>query len=370
MQYLGDRINMMINDKRLIKTFIELVKIDSPSGEEDSMAKEMSKRLKSLGGLVQTDSFGNVIAKFPGIGDPLLLNAHLDTVEPGHSIKPKVGKTKIETDGSTVLGGDDKAGLAIILEALTTIVENKTAHIPLEIVLTRGEESGLEGAINLDYGMVTAQKGVSFDGHGPVTNITVAAPGICPIDVTIIGRSAHAGVEPEKGISAIEIASKIISELKLGRIDFETTANVGLIEGGSARNAVAEKVQFRAEARSRNMEKLEAHLAHFKEIFDKYDKEYQDAQIEVQVKRECQPYNFSEDHPMIQEILKVCKALSLKPSLEPTGGGADVNIFNAHDLEVVCVGTGDMELHTKREYLVIKDFIEAANFAEKLITAE
>lgn len=360
----------MINEKRLVKTFIELVKIDSPSGEEDNMAKEMGKRLKALGGQVTSDSFGNVIAKFEGVGEPLMLNAHLDTVEPGKGIKPKVGKEKIETDGTTILGGDDKAGLSIILEALTTIKEKKMSHLPLEVVLTRGEEVGLLGAINLDYSMVSAKKGISFDGHGPVTNITVAAPGICPVDVTIVGRSAHAGVEPEKGISAIEIASKIISELKLGRIDEETTANVGLIEGGSARNAVAERVHFKAEVRSRDLDKLEAHLTHFKEVFDKYDKEYTDAVIEIHMERECQPYNFSEDHPMILKIIEVCKSLNIKPSLEPTGGGADVNIFNGHGLEVVCVGTGDMDLHTKGEYLVIKDFIEAANFAAELIKVE
>ena len=360
----------MINDKRLINTFIELVKIDSPSGDEDKMAKEMGNRLEELGGRVETDSFGNVIANFEGVGEPLMLNAHLDTVEPGRGIKPKVGKIKIETDGTTILGGDDKAGLAIIIEAITSIKEKKLPHVPLEVVLTRGEEAGLLGAINLDYAKISTKKGVSFDGHGPVSNITVAAPGICPIDVTITGRAAHAGVEPEKGISAIEIASKIISELKLGRIDEETTANVGLIEGGSARNAVAERVHFKAEARSRNLDKLEAHLAHFKEVFDKYDKEYEEAVIEIQMERECQPYNFSEDHPMILEILKVCKTLDIKPSLEPTGGGADVNIFNGHGLEVVCVGTGDMDLHTKKEHLIIKDFIEAANFAVELILSK
>ena len=368
----------MINEDRLIETFIELVKIDSPSGEEDSMAKEMGKRLRELGGRVEEDSFGNVIAKFEGsvpptpdgfgeAREPLLLNAHLDTVEPGRGIKPKVGEVSIETDGTTILGGDDKAGLAIILEAITTSKEKNLPHVPLEVVLTRGEEIGLLGAVNLDYSKITAIKGASFDGHGPVNNITVTAPGIYTVDVTIIGRSAHAGVEPEKGISAIEIASKIISELKLGRIDEETTANIGLIEGGSARNAVAERVHFKGEARSLNSDKLEAHIDHFRDIFQKFDKQYEEATLEIEMTRECEPYNFNDDHPMVKRILEVCQKLKIKPSLEPTGGAADVNIFNGHGLEVVCVGTGDMDLHTKGEYLVIKDFIEAANFAAELM---
>ncbi len=356
----------MINQKRLIDTFLELVKIDSPSGSEDKLASEMGKRLKKLGGKIETDSYGNMIAKFPGQGEPLILNAHLDTVEPGRGIKPKLTKTEIKTDGSTVLGGDDKAGLAIILEALTSV--DPKSRVPLEVVLTRGEEMGLLGAINLDYSKVSAKQGVSFDGHGPVTNITISGPGYQKVDVTITGRSAHAGVEPEKGISAIEIASKIISELNLGRIDHETTANVGLLEGGSARNVVAERAHFKAEIRSRDPKKLEGHVAHFQEIFDRYDNEYREAVLEIDMVQEVESYNFAEDHPVIVKILEVCKKLKLKPSLEPTGGAADVNIFNAHGLEVVCVGTGDYELHTKREYLNLKEFIEAANFAEELVT--
>lgn len=360
----------MINKKRLIKTLIDLVKIDSPSGSEDKVAREMTKRLKNLGGEVEVDGFGNIIAKFSGVGEPLLLNAHLDTVEPGCGIKPKISSQRIETDGSTILGGDDKAGLAIILEAIIVLKEDNRPHFPLEVILTRGEEVGLLGALNLDYGKISAKQGISFDGHGPVSNITVAAPGYNRVDVTIIGRSAHAGVEPEKGISAIEIASKIISEFKLGRIDEETTANIGLIEGGSARNAVAERAHFKGEIRSRDLAKLEAHTKHFREVLAKFDAAFEEAVLEIDIAHEFNPYHFSEDHPMIQRILQICKNLKIKPSLEPTGGGADVNIFNAHGLEVVCVGTGGYELHTKREYLVIKEFIEAAKFAAELITAK
>lgn len=360
----------MINDKRLIKIFIDLVKIDSPSGDEDKMAEEMIKRLKDLGAEIEVDSFGNIIAKFSGMGQPLLLNAHLDTVQPGCGIKPKLSAERIETDGSTILGGDNKAGLAIILEAITAIKESHKPHFPLEVILTRGEEMGLLGAINLDYGKISAIQGISFDGHGPVGNIAVAAPGYNRIDVTVIGRSAHAGVEPEKGISAIEIASKIISELKLGRIDEETTANIGLIEGGSARNAVAERAHFKGEIRSRDLAKLEAHTKHFKEVLAKFDLAFEEAVLEIDIAHEFDPYKFSEDHPMIERILRICKTLKIKPILEPTGGGADVNIFNAHGLEVICVGTGDYELHTKREHLVIKEFVEAANFAAELITTK
>ncbi len=357
----------MINKKRLVNTFLELVKIDSPSGEEANVAKEVAKRLKTLGGKVEFDKHGNIIAKFKGQGEQLLLNAHLDTVEPGRGIKPRVGKARITTDGSTVLGADDKAGLSVIIEALTSIKENKTPYQSLEVVLTLGEEVGLLGAKGLDYSKISAKEGVSFDGHESVGEILMAAPGLHKVDVTVTGRSAHAGVEPEKGISAIQIASLMISRLQVGRIDFETTANIGLIEGGSARNAVAERAHFKGEIRSRSKEKLDQHIAHFQEVMNGVMVDFKEAQLELEIESEAGPINFSEEDSIIKRALAICKKLKIKPNLAPTGGLADANIFGEHGLSIAVVGAGAHNMHTKREYLDLKEFIESANFALELI---
>lgn len=358
----------MINKKRLMRTFLELVRVDSPSSEEKAIAVDVAKRLKKLGGKVEFDSFGNLIAKFSGKGTPLLLNAHLDTVEPGRGIKPKVTGDIIKTGGSTILGADDKAGIAIVLEALTAAKEKKVKTLPIEVVMTLGEEAGLLGAINLDYSRISAREGVTFDGHGSVSNVTVAAPGYNRVDVTVTGRSAHAGVEPEKGVSAIRIASEIISRLGLGRIDEETTANIGLIEGGSARNAVPETAHFKGEIRSRNKEKLEKHTDHFRSVFEEVIASYGDAQIHIDMKREFDPYHFEEDHPIIQKILGVFARLGIKPNLAQSGGGSDVNIFNGHVIEIVDVGTGVYDMHTTREFLRIEEFVQATEFCYALIT--
>lgn len=358
----------MVNKKRLVKTFLDLVAIDSPSGEEGKMASEVAKRLKKLGGKVEFDSFGNLIAKFGSGSNPLMLNAHLDTVEPGRGIKPKVVGNFIKSDGTTILGADDKAGIAIILEALTVAREKKTETVPIEIVMTLGEEAGLLGAINLDYTKVGARRGVTFDGHGAVSNVTVAAPGYNRVDVTITGRSAHAGVEPEKGISAIRIASEIISRLQIGRIDEETTANIGIISGGSARNAVPETAHFKGEIRSRDHDKLEKHTAHFRSVFEEVTAGYDGIEIHVDISREFDPYHFEERHLIIQKILGVFAKLGIEPNLEPSGGGSDVNIFNGHGIEIVDVGTGVSDMHTTRESLNIREFVEAANFCYALIT--
>lgn len=357
----------MIRKDRLLKTFLELVQIDSPSGEEQKIAKEIIRRLEVLGGSVERDAYGNIIAKFKGVGEPLMINAHLDTVEPGRGIKPVIQGDKITSDGRTILGGDPKAGVSAILEALASLKEEKRKHVPLEVVFTLSEEIGLLGAKNLDYNKLTAKRGVSFDGDKDVATITTAAPGYNRVDVTIIGRSAHAGAEPEKGISAIKIGAEIISKLETGRIDHETTANVGLIEGGSALNAVAERLHFMAEIRSRSLQKLEKHSLHFEEVFNSVMQKYPKAKIELKIVREFDPYLFEENHQVIQQVKKTLSQIGLKPKLEPTGGGMDVNIFHAHGLEVVCVGVGDYEAHTTREYTLISEMLKTAQFCETIL---
>ena len=360
----------MVNKQRLVKTFLDLVKIDSPSGEEEKIAKEVAKRLKALGAKVEFDGYGNVIGKIPGKGEPILLNAHLDTVEPGRNIKPIIDKDRIKSDGTTVLGADPKAGVSIILETLSSLAEDKTSHIPLEIVFTRGEESGLFGALNLDYSKITAKRGVTIDGEEAVHNINISAPGYNRVDVLITGRSAHAGTEPEKGISAIHIASRIISQLKLGRIDHETTANIGIIEGGSAVNAVPERARFRGEVRSRNLKKLEKHTRHFQNVFKQVMAKFPEAKVEIDIQREFNPYLFNKDHRVIIHMSKTLSQLKITPKLVHSGGGTDVNIFHTHGIEAIVVGGCFYNAHTTREYAVIPQMVQAAQFLQKLVSAK
>lgn len=357
----------MINKKRLVQTFLDLVTIDSPSGEEDKIREELAKRLTALGVDVKRDTYGNLVAKISGEGEPFLINGHLDTVEPGRGIKPVIDGDIIRSDGTTILGSDPKAGLCAILEALASIREDNKKTRSLEIVLTIGEETGLFGAMNLDYRSIHATQGVTFDGEFGVECVDSAAPGYNRIDARIIGRGAHAGAEPEKGISAIKIASEIIAELELGRIDHETTANIGLIKGGSARNAVPEEVFLEGEIRSRSVTKLDKHTKHFEDIFTKYDKKYPDAKVEMTVEKEFHPYVILPSHPVVVHLDKIYKKMGLQKVFEPTGGGSDVNIFHAHGIQVVDVGTGGGSMHTTREYVLISEMVKTAIFCETLI---
>jgi tripeptide aminopeptidase len=357
----------MADRDRLLQSFLDLVRIDSPSGEEEAMAQEAGRRLSALGAEVRRDAHGNVIARLGSGAEPFLLAAHIDTVEPGRGIRPVVEGDTIRTDGTTVLGGDPKAGVAAILEALTSLHAAGARHRPVEVVFTRGEEVGLEGSRNLDYGMVSARQGVVLDGEGAVSEITNEAPAQFLIDVDITGRAAHAGVEPEKGVPAILIAAEMIVELPQGRLDRETTANIGMISGGSARNAVPERCSFRGEFRSRNPERLaevrqeiELHLA-------AVAARHPQAVIDARVQKIFDGYRLAAVHPVMQLCARALGELGMTPRLQPSGGATDANIFAGHGIEAAVLGMGGSSFHTTREQLSITNMVNSARFLETLL---
>jgi len=358
----------MIIQERLIKTFLELVSIDSPSGEEKNIVSVLTAKLHALDAKVQTDAFGNIIAKVYGKGKPFLLNAHVDTVEPGRNIRPLVQDTIIKTDGTTILGGDPKAGIALILEALTILKEKRETHVPIEIVFTLGEEAGLEGAKHLDYTLLSATEGIVFDGEMGIENIDISAPGYNRVDIDIIGKSAHAGVEPEKGLSAIMIAAALLLRLPQGRIDKETTCNIGLISGGSARNAVPENAFLQGELRSQNVQKLNSLSDKFNSEILYIQKAYAEAKITGKITREFDPYTLtSTTNPLIQQIITVLAKRGITPKFLASGGGTDANIFHTHNILAVVMGTGVYEMHTKREFVKIDELTKAAQFCTDFI---
>ena len=357
----------MINRDRLIKTFCDLVQIDSPSGEEEAMAVELQRRLTAMGFETERDSYGNLIASDGG-KDPFLLSAHMDTVEPGRGVKPRVDGDRILSDGSTILGGDCKAGVAAILEALESIKEDGTPHVSFEIAFTREEEIGLVGARNLDFSKISAKEAVIFDGEGPPSQITSASPTYVGFDIEITGRAAHAGVEPEKGLSAIRIATELMARLPQGRLDDETTFNIGTIEGGSVRNAVPENTLVTGEFRSRNLETLDGVHLQLMEAIEEVRRMFPEAVIEDHLHTEFESYNLTEDDPATNRVMSTLRTLGLEPTLRPSGGGTDGNIFRQRGISAVVVGMADHNMHTVREYVTISDLVDAAHLCETLLT--
>ncbi|CAI8033570.1 Uncharacterized protein YqjE [Geodia barretti] len=357
----------MISQERLVNSFCDLVRIDSPSDEEEEVAQHLIARLSDLGLSVERDAHGNVIASEPG-ELPLLLSAHMDTVEPGRGIIPVIEGERIVSQGETILGGDCKAGVAAIMEGLQSVMEEGLPHRPVQVVFTRGEEIGLVGATNLDYSMIRALEAVVFDGNGPVSTITGSSPSYMSFDVTVKGRGAHAGVEPEKGLSAIRIASEIIQDLPQGRLDEETTFNVGLISGGTVRNAVPVEAFFGGEFRSRNTETFDLMRMQLLTTLNQARDKYLDATIQEELEVLFQMYNLDPEEGVVRMTRRVMEGMALTPDIRPSGGGTDGNVMRLQGIQSVVVGMATNEMHTVDEYVVIPDLVNTATFCRRLIT--
>lgn len=366
----------MISRERTVQTFCDLARIDSPSGEEEAVAQFLIARLEKLGLTVARDAYGNVIAKDGDGdnggrgGDPLILSAHMDTVEPGRGVKPSVDGERIVSDGTTILGGDCKAGVAAILEALESIAEDAAPRRPIEVALTREEEIGLVGARNLDFSMLSGTEAVVFDGEGPPSRITTSSPEYIGFDIEITGRAAHAGAEPEKGISAIRIAAEIITRLPQGRLDDETTFNVGTIEGGTVRNAVPELASVRGEFRSRSIETLDGIRLQVDDAISQVRAMHPEADISCHLETQFTAYNLMAGEPALELVKGALGKLGLTPDMQPSGGGTDGNVFRLRGISAVVVGMADHGMHTVREYVTIPDLVDAAHLCETLLRTD
>ena len=359
----------MANRERLVETLVNLIQIDSPTGEEDEMDREVSSRLQRLGFTVKHDAYGNVIARLDGTGEPVILSAHLDTVEPGRGIRPRLEGDVLRSDGTTILGGDCKAGVAIVLEALTSVVETGSSHLPVEVIFSRAEEGGLNGARNLDFSLVSAKRGVVFDGEGAVNRMTTAAPAQNVVKAEITGRASHAGLEPEKGLSALVVAAHVLTRLPLGRIDDETTSNVGYLEGGLKRNIVPERAFLDGEIRSRDQQKLDRLTDQFRQVFDEVGSMFPDAGLELDITNSYRAYRVDAEHPAAVMVSRALGQIGLEPQMAGSGGGSDANVFFEHGIAALPVGIGVRSFHTKEETALITEVLQGAEMCQRLITA-
>lgn len=361
----------MINRDRIVQTFLELVAIDSPSGEEDAIAAELEKRLAALGLDVAQDSAGNVLARLDGPGEPVLLSAHMDTVEPGRGIKPTWdGDDIIRSDGTTILGADNKGGCAVILEAIKSVLEDGAGHRAIEVAISRGEEIGLVGAANMDYSRISSKVAIVIDSGGPPSSIQGQAPYHYVYDIEVHGRAAHAGLEPEKGIPAVSIASELVAGLPQGRFDSETTGNVGVIKGGQVRNAVPDFCEIHGEMRSMVEERVETLATNAKRHVEEVQARYPDARIDASFRTAYPGYTLTEDDPAAKLLYPVLRSLGMEPDPHPVGGGTDGNVFRGHDIAGVVIGRGGYNQHTKDEYLVIPEMLDCARVVEAVVRGQ
>lgn len=367
----------MINKERMLNTFMEYVKIDSETKNEKTIGERIIKDLKELGLDVYTDEAGkklnsngnNVYCHIPGNlqNEPMLFSAHMDTVTPGIGIEPFIDGEYIKSKGDTILGGDDKAGVVAILEAIRTIMENNIPHRPIDIVFTICEEGGVNGVKEVEFQRLKSKVGVILDSGGGPSQIITEAPGQTKIYANIVGKSAHAGACPEAGVSSIIAASEAVTNMKLLRIDSETTANIGTFKAEGATNIVSPLVEIIAEARSRSIEKLSAQTEHMVDCLKKSCEKH-GATLEYKIENCYYSYILDPEDEHLKTISSVCESLGLEVVKIPSGGGSDANVFNLHGIKSVNIGTGMELVHTTNEKLKIEDFHNASKVVLKLMT--
>ena len=367
----------MINKKRLLDEFLELVQIDSESRFETEISKVLKEKFTGLGlEVVEDDAAaktgfgaGNLICTLPATKegvDTIYFTSHMDTVVPGKGVKPSIVDGYVVTDGTTILGADDKTGLSAMLEAIRVLKEQNIAHGKIEFIITVGEESGLVGAKALDSALVTAKYGYALDSDGKVGEIVVAAPTQAKITATIKGKTAHAGVAPEKGISAITIAAKAIAKMPLGRIDEETTANIGRFEGGKQTNIVCDYVEILAEARSLVGEKMEAQANKMKEAFESVAKEMGGEAI-VNIEVMYPGFKYGHGDHVVEVAKKAAEKIGRTPSLTQSGGGSDANVIAGFGIPTVNLAVGYEEIHTTNEKMPIEELEKVAEMVVSVI---
>ena len=365
----------MIDRGRLVAEFLDLVRIDSLSRREGRIAKRLRETLEGLGVAVEEDDAGsqvggeagNLLAKFPGTAPgapPLLLCAHMDTVVPGENVKPVVTGDVIRTDGTTILGGDDKSGLVAILEALRVLRERRIPHGPIDVLFTICEEYGLLGAKHFDAARLRAKTGLVLDVDG-ACELVVQAPAANKLVFTVHGLEAHAGVCPEQGISAIKVAAEAIAAMRLGRVDAETTANLGLIEGGMAVNIVPNRVRLRGETRSLSLAKLEAQTEHMRRCFEEAaarhrarvgDRDHA-ARVEATVERDYDRLDLPADAPIVTLMTRAAASLGKPFKTRATGGASDANVLSGRGLQIANLACGMREIHTVHEWIDVRDMV-------------
>ena len=356
--------------KKLITTFFDLVKVYSPSGQEIAMTNYLESSLKKITNFCYKDKYGNVFARIEGKGNPLFFSAHMDTVEPGKNIKPQVKNGYLISDGTTILGADNKVAVACFLETARFLRINKIKHRPVEFIFTKSEEVGNYGAINFEYSLIKAKTGYCFDSVMPIGTIVTASPYYERFDLKLVGKAAHAS-KPEEAQNALILLNKFLNLMKLGRIDKDTLVNIGVVSGGTVRNTIPGEITLNGEIRSFDEKKLnEAKqnlLSVLKKIVPKTKSRYK-----IDFLRENPGYKFTNASikHLIETITHSMRMVGMRPKKIDAWGVSDANIFNTKGLTCINLGDGVENAHTIKERIRITDMEKILKLILSLIQTD
>jgi tripeptide aminopeptidase len=362
---------------RLFSIFSELIKLSSESGHEASVCAFIKDFCANIGAVCHEDNAGrrtggecgNLVVRVPaGTFSPLppiIFNAHMDTVRPGRGIMPIDAGDRFMSGGMTVLGADDKAGVAAILASIEMMSKTGAKNRALELVFTVQEEPGLIGAKNLDTSLLDGTWGLVLDGSGPVGGVITRAPGRDLMRFTMRGRAAHAGIEPEKGRNALYCMCEAVTACGSGRIDDSTTLNFGLIAGGVASNIVAEEATVEGEARSLSVERLAGLTDRVIATF-RVKAAARECELSEYVERSFEPFSIDETSTPVKLLTRAMKECKVEPRFEASGGGSDANILNRAGFTMLNIGIGLADAHSKQESILKKDLIDTTRVISRL----
>ncbi len=360
--------------QELTNLFLELIRINATSGNEKPVAEFIINFLKKLGLSPYEDdsaphtgcNTGNIVCKVNGGGNFVLI-AHMDTARPTKDVKPIFHADRITSDGTTVLGVDDRLGMSAILFAVKTAIEKGIAIRPFTLAFTTCEETSLLGSVNLQLDK-EIDTGFIFDSYLPTGTFVNESCGAVSLNIKVNGRASHSGIAPEKGVNAVQIAVEALSSFPFGRINPDTTANIGIMNGGTATNVVPEMVEMQGEIRSKNPAIVDEQAAKVKETFERVAKKY-GGTVDCNIYWDFRPYTITEADKPYQRIVEVFKNLGLEPKASLSWGGSDANSLNAKGIKTINLGTGAQNPHANDEFVLLKDLENSARIALELIRA-
>lgn len=364
-----------MNNQRLIDLFLDVAKINALSGNEKPLADFIKSFLSNLGYRVSEDNSqeftnsntGNLICKI-GSGGNFVMLSHMDTARPTGNVKPIILDDKIISSGDTVLGVDNRAGVSVLLYTLENIAKEKISVKDFTVAFTTCEETTLFGSKNLGING-EIKNGFIFDSGYRPGNFIYSACGAIGLKIKIIGKASHSGIAPEKGINSMQAAVKAISQLPLGRIDEETTMNIGTLSSGSAVNVIPEITELEGEVRSFNVKKAEDNFNLLVNIF-KNEAEKIGAKIEIKYFWDFVPYTINESSYVYKEVVRAIKNVGLEPTPKISLGGSDANSLNGRGIESINLGIGAQNPHSNDEFIFIEDLVKSAEIALELVKKE
>lgn len=360
-------------EKSVTEQFLHLTGIDNVSLREREMADAVEVILDELGiPYTEDDTWkktggnaGNIFAKLEGDGTPMLLCAHLDSVAPAVGKKAVLKSDgRITSEGDTVLGADDLAGVAEILETLRRLKEDEIPHRPVEVLFTYAEELYDVGSEFFDFSKISAKEAYVLDASGCTGSFLYKAPTIVSFEVQIRGLASHAGFQPEKGIHAIKIAADAIGNIEMGRVEADTTVNVGEILGGTGTNIVPERCAVKGEIRSYVHEKALDQINRIEAIFQKSAARYK-GEAELSFRIGTYAYETSMESTPVKRMRSVCEKLGFSFLPQESFGGSDNNALAAHGIEGIVLACGMEQVHSVQEYTTVQALEETV----KLLTA-